>query len=81
MSGNKSNNKTAYNGFKRRTDSANLLNRFIYNNKKLKNRELSSRRNKNVSENKSNLAEKEKQSLYGNIQNKKLKHNHSALKI
>ena len=81
LSGNKSNNKTAYNGFKRRTDSANLLNRFIYNNKKLKNRELSSRRNKNVSENKSNLAEKEKQSLYGNIQNKKLKHNHSALKI
>jgi len=79
LSGNNSKNKTAYNGFKNRNDSANLLNRFIYNNKKMKNRDYSSRRNKNLSENKSNL--EEKQSLYGNGQNKKLKHNFSALNI
>ena len=81
LNGNKSNNKTAYNGFKKRTDSVDLLNRFIYNNKKMKNRELSSRRNKNVSENKSNLEEKEKRNFYGNTQNKKLKHNISALNV
>ena len=81
MNGNNSKNKTAYNGFKKRNDSTNLLNRFIYNNKKMKNRDYSSRRNKNVSENKSNLEEKERQNLYGNSQNKKIKHNFSALNI
>jgi hypothetical protein len=79
MNGNNSKNKTAYNGFKKRNDSTNLLNRFIYNNKKMKNRDYSSRRNKNLSENKSHL--EEKQSLYGNGQNKKLKHNFSVLNI
>ena len=81
MNGNNSKNKTAYNGFKKRNDSTNLLNRFIYKNKKMKNRDYSSRRNKNVSENKSNLEEKERQNLYGNSQNKKIKHNFSALNI
>ena len=81
MNGNNSKNKTAYNGFKKRNDSTNLLNRFIYNNKKMKNRDYSSRRNKNVSENKSNLEEKERPNLYGNSQNKKIKHNFSALNI
>lgn len=47
----------------------------------MKNRDYSSRRNKNVSENKSNLEEKERQNLYGNSQNKKIKHNFSALNI
>ena len=80
INGNKINYKTGI-GLKKRTDSANILNRFIYSNKKMKNRELSSRRNKNVSENKSNLVEKENKNFHGNITNKKMKHNFSALKI
>ena len=83
LNGNKNNSKTAYNGFKNRNDNVNLLNRFVYNNKKIKNRELSERRNKNASanrSNRSNFAEKEK-NVFGTNQNRKIKHNYSALNI
>ena len=80
LNGNKNNNKTTYYGFKNRNDSANLLNRFVYNNRKIKNRELSERRNKNASANKSNFADKEK-NIFGTNQNRKIKHNYSALNI
>ena len=80
MSGNKINNKTGI-GFKKRTDSANILNRLINNNKKMKSRDLSSRKNKNISENKSNLVDKENKNLFGALPNKKFKHNFSALNI
>ena len=83
LNGNKNNNKTAYNGFKNRNDNVNLLNRFVYNNKKIKNRELSERRNKNASanrSNRSNFAEKDK-NVFGTNQNRKIKHNYSALNI
>ena len=78
LNGNKNNNKTAYYGFKNRNDSANLLNRFVYNNRKIKNRELSERRNKNASANKSNFSDK---NIFGINQNRKIKHNYSALNI
>ena len=83
LNGNKNNNKTAYNGFKNRNDNVNLLNRFVYNNKKIKNRELSERRNKNASanrSNRSNFVEKDK-NAFGTNQNRKIKHNYSALNI
>ena len=83
LNGNKNNSKTAYNGFKNRNDNVNLLNRFVYNNKKIKNRELSERRNKNASanrSNRSNFAEKDK-NVFGTNQNRKIKHNYSALNI
>ena len=80
LSGNKLNNKTGI-GLKKRTDSASILNRFIYNSKKMKNRELSTKRHKNVSENKSNVNEKENKNLHGTIQKKKIKFNFSALNI
>ena len=65
---------------KKRNDSANLINRFVYNNKKIKTREKSAKREKNLSENKSKLGENYKK-MYGTERTKKLKHNFSALNI
>ena len=65
---------------KKRNDSANIINRFVYNNKKIKTREKSAKREKNLSENKSKLGENYKK-MYGTERTKKLKHNFSALNI
>jgi hypothetical protein len=63
-------------------DSAKIFNKFIYNNKKMRNRGFSAQRNKNVSENKSNnLGDNDNKNMYGTIQTKKIKHNFSALNI
>ena len=82
---NKNNNKVARTGIiglKKRMDSANIFNKFIYNNKKMRNRGFSAQRNKNVSENKSNnLGDNDNKNMYGTIQTKKIKHNFSALNI
>ena len=82
---NKNNNKVARTGMiglKKRMDSANIFNKFIYNNKKMRNRGFSAQRNKNVSENKSNnLGDNDNKNMYGTIQTKKIKHNFSALNI
>ena len=56
--------------------------KYIYNNKKMRGRDVSSKRNKNISANKSNLADGEdKKNMYATFKGKKLKHNFSALNI
>ena len=81
LSNNKNNNKYKTNNItlKKRNDSANIINRFIDSNKKMRNRDLSlsNRRNKNISENKSNLVERDNKNIIG----KKMKHNFSTLNI
>ena len=83
MSISKKYNKTGNISLNKKTDNTtSLLNRFIYNNKKMRGRDVSSKRNKNISANKSNLADGEdKKNMYATFKGKKLKHNFSALNI
>ena len=83
MTNSKKYNKTGNISLNKKTDNTtSLLNRFIYNNKKMRGRDVSSKRNKNISANKSNLADGEdKKNMYATFKGKKLKHNFSALNI
>ena len=82
MMNNKKYYKTGNISLNKKTDNISLLNRFIYKDKKIRSRDISSKRNKNISANKSNLADREyNKNMYSTFKGKKLKHNFSALNI
>ena len=82
MSNNKNYYKTGNISLNKKTDNISLINRFIYKDKKIRSRDISSKRNKNISANKSNFADGEyNKNMYSTFKGQKLKHNFSALNI
>ena len=74
--------KTGNISLNKKTDNTSLLNKFMFKDKKIRSRDISSKRNKNISANKSNLADREHiENMHSTFKGKKLKHNFSALNI
>ena len=82
MMNNKKYYKTGNISLNKKADNTSLFNRFIYSNKKMKTRDVSSKSHKNICANKSNLTDREyNNNMYATLKVKKLKHNFSALNI
>ena len=82
MMNNKKYYKTGNISLNKKADNTSLFNRFIYSNKKMKTRDVSSKSHKNICANKSNLTDREyNNNMYATLKVEKLKHNFSALNI